>query len=201
MSRAKTQQAAVLPIPPLLINEPADQFQRIYDALNGEIKAGGLVEQIYVRDIAYLTCEIERVRRFKSAMLNTAFSSAVKKLFTDLLALGGNAYTDAMHTAEDLAGRWFTNKRVREWGARRLRDFQLDESAIEAECYKSSAEHLEVLDRLEVSLVSRRDKALRCIAEYRGSLARQLQESSDRIIEGNFVALEDTSTPSPPIAG
>jgi len=52
-----------------------------------------------------------------------------------------------------------------------------------------------------VSLVSRRDKALRCIAEYRGSLARQLRESSDRIIEGDLVALEDTSTPSPPIAG
>jgi hypothetical protein len=201
MSRAKTQQAAVLPIPPLLINEPADQFQRIYDALSGEIKAGGLFEQIYVRDIAYLTCEIERVRRFKSTMLNTAFSSAVEKLFTHLLQLGGYDYSDATHTAKDIAGRWFTNKRVREWGARRLRDFQLDESAIEAQAYKSSAENLEGLDRLEASLVSRRDKALRCIAEYRSSLARQLRESGDRIIEGDLVALEDASTTSPPIAG
>jgi hypothetical protein len=200
MSRAKDQQAAILPIPPLLINESADQFQRIYDALSDETKAGGIIEHIYVRDIAYLTCEIERVRRFKSAIINTAFSSGVKKLFTDLLALGGYAYTDAMHTAEDMAGRWFKNKRVREWGARRLRDFQLDESAIEAGSFKSSAKDLEVLDRLEVSLLARRDRALRYIAEYRGSLARQLQESSDRIIEGNLVALEDTST-SPPIAG
>ncbi len=201
MSRAKTQQAAILPNPPLLINESADQFQRICDALSAEIKAAGIIEHIYVREIAYLTWDIDRVRRFKSAMLNTAFSSGVEKLFTDLLRRRGHAFSDAMDTAKDIAGKWLTNKGVREDGALLLRDFQLDESAIEAQAYKSCAADLEGLDRWEASLMSRRDKALRCIAEYRSSLARQLRESSDRIIEGDLVALEDAATTSPPIAG
>ncbi len=198
MSRAENQ-SVVLPNPPLLINESADQFQRICEALISETKARGIIEHIYVREIAYLIWDIDRVRRFKSAIINTAFSSSVEKLFTDLLRRRGHDYSEAMHTAKDIAGRWLTNKEVREDGARLLRDFQLDESAIEAQAYKSCAADLEGLDRLEVSLISRRDKALRSIAEYRGSLARQLRESSDRIIEGDLVALEDAT--SPPIAG
>ena len=70
---------------------------------------------------------------------------------------------------------------------RLLADFQLDESAIEAEAVRSLTDKLEQLDRLLASLESRRNKALRCIAEYRGGLARQLRESSDRIIEGKVL--------------
>jgi hypothetical protein len=37
------------------------------------------------------------------------------------------------------------------------------------------------------SLESRRNKALRCIGEYRDSLARQVRESTDRVIDGKDV--------------
>src|SRR5262245_58045257 len=39
------------------------------------------------------------------------------------------------------------------------------------------------------SLESRRNKALGCVAEYRASLAHQLRQSADRIIDGNGVPL------------
>src|SRR5215475_13630207 len=59
---------------------------------------------------------------------------------------------------------------------------------------KSSAE-LELLDRMVSSLESRRNKALGCVAEYRASLAHQLRESADRIIDGNGVPrLEDAAS-------
>jgi hypothetical protein len=75
-----------------------------------------------------------------------------------------------------------------------LKQFRLDESAIEAEAIKQSSLDLEQLDRLLASLESRRNKALRCVAEYRGGLARQLRESTDRIIEGKVLALEPASS-------
>jgi hypothetical protein len=37
------------------------------------------------------------------------------------------------------------------------------------------------------SLESRRNKALGCVAEYRASLAHQLRESAERIIDGKDV--------------
>jgi hypothetical protein len=45
------------------------------------------------------------------------------------------------------------------------------------------------------SLESRRNKSLRCIAEYRYALAQQLRESVDRIVEGSGVLrLKDASS-------
>jgi hypothetical protein len=66
-------------------------------------------------------------------------------------------------------------------------------TVVESEAMIRSAADLEALDRMLASLESRRNKALRCIAEYRGELVRQLQESS-RIIEGKFLALENGSS-------
>jgi len=68
-----------------------------------------------------------------------------------------------------------------------LSRFNLDESAIEAEAIRKSSADLELLDRMLTSLESRRNKALGCIAEYRASLAHQLQENAERIIDGKDV--------------
>jgi len=51
------------------------------------------------------------------------------------------------------------------------------------------------------SLESRRNKALGCVAEYRASLAHQLRESADRIIDGKGVLrLEDAASKRSPAA-
>jgi len=81
-----------------------------------------------------------------------------------------------------------------------LSEFRLDESAVEAEAIKSLAEVLEQIDRLLASLESRRNKALRCIADYRNVFARQLQESSNRIIDGKVLSIENASRKKPSTA-
>jgi hypothetical protein len=58
-----------------------------------------------------------------------------------------------------------------------------------------------LLDKMLTSLESRRDKALRCVAEYRASLAHQLRESADRIIDGKGVLrLQDAASKRSPAA-
>jgi hypothetical protein len=76
-----------------------------------------------------------------------------------------------------------------------LSRFDLDESAIEAEAIRKSSSNLELLDRMLTSLESPRNKALGCVAEYRTSLAQQLRDSADRIIDGKGVLrLEDAAS-------
>jgi len=59
----------------------------------------------------------------------------------------------------------------------------------------------DMLDRMLTSLESRRNKAFGCVAEYRASLAHQLRESSDRIIDGKDVLrLEDPASNRPTAA-
>jgi hypothetical protein len=184
---------ALLPTSPLLSTESAEDFDRIRDAFVQQIKPRGIIEHMHVRDIAELTLELLRIRRCKAGILNLALLAARKHVFHALLEKNGYDFVQAEKVAEDVARRWSTNQAVRKSGEKLLRQFQLDESAIEGEAYKKSAEDLEVLDKLEASKESRRNKALRCIAEYRSNLARQLEQASDRIIEAEVLALEDTS--------
>jgi hypothetical protein len=85
--------------------------------------------------------------------------------------------------------------RIKRLSSEILSRFDLDESAIEAEAIRRSSADLELLDRMLTSLESRRNKALGCVAEYRASLAHQLQKSAERIIDGKGVLrLEDAAS-------
>jgi hypothetical protein len=103
--------------------------------------------------------------------------------------------------AQALAQAWFTDQEAKKQVSETLSRFNLDESAIEAEAIRRSSSDLELLDRMQTSLESRRNKALGCVAEYRASLAHQLRDSADRIIDAKGVLrLEDAATRRSPAA-
>jgi hypothetical protein len=103
--------------------------------------------------------------------------------------------------AEALAQAWFTDEAAKKQVSEILSQFDLEESAIEAEAIRKSSPGLELLDRMLSSLESRRNKALCCVAEYRASLAHQLRESADRIMDGKGVLrLEDAASERPTAA-
>ena len=97
--------------------------------------------------------------------------------------------------AKTLAHSWFTEQEAKKQVSEVLSRFDLDESAVEAEAIRRSSADLELLDRMLSSLETRRNKALGCVAEYRASLAHQLRESADRIIDAKGVLrLEDAGS-------
>ena len=202
MSKQRRGQLALLPVSPLLMTESVDEFDRMRDAFDQELKPRGIIEQMYIADMAYLVWEILRLRRCKAGIINSAFCAALERLLVQALREPGSL-TYNLH-ANDEAGRlareWFSDPGAKKQVSELLKNFQLDELAIEAEAIRSSAEDLERLDRLLASLESRRNKVLRCIADYRGGFARQLRESSDRIIHGKVLALEKPSSKKPSAA-
>jgi DNA mismatch repair ATPase MutS len=192
--------AAMLPNTPLLITESADEFDRICAALSHEIRPNGIIEQMYVADIAQLAWEILRLRRCKALIINLAFRGALEELAVQLLRNPGQSKFQLKDEAEKLAEAWFSKDSAKEKISQLLNYFDLDESAIEAEAIRRSAADIELLDKLLASLESRRDKALRRIAEYRGDLGRQMRNVAERIIEGRALALQDGSSSRPPEA-
>ena len=190
----RRNELTLLPKSPLLITESADEFDALRDAFEQEIKPQGIVEQMYVHDICSIVWEILRLRRCKVVIINVAFSSELKHLLAQLLGLSQLRF-DAEHKAQALANGWFTDQEVKKQVLETLSRFDLDESAIEAEAIRRSSSDLELLDGMLTSLESRRNKALGCVAEYRASLAHQLRESADRIIDGKDVLrLEDAAS-------
>jgi len=181
---------ALLPKSPLLTTESEYEFDRIRDALNEEIKPRGIIEQIYVGDIAHLVWEVVRLRRCKASIINAAFRTALQTVLRQLLRKPGQSEYDVKERADRLARKWFSEPDIKSKVAGLLREFELDETAIEAEAIKTSAAVLERIDRLLASAEVRRDKALLCIAQIRGNLGDRLRETSDRVIDGKVLQLE-----------
>jgi hypothetical protein len=191
----RRNELTLLPKLPLLITEAADEFDALRDAFEREIKPQGIIEQMYVHDISLIVWEILRLRRCKVVIINSAFRSALQSLLNQLLTQANKDPFDVGDEAEALAQAWFTDQEVKKQVSEILSRFGLDESAIEAEAIRRSSSDLELLDKMLTSLESRRDKALGCVAEYRASLAHQLRESADRIIDGKGVLrLEDAAS-------
>jgi hypothetical protein len=92
-----------------------------------------------------------------------------------------------------LARDWFSDPNVKKQIADLLREFDLDESAIEAEAIRQSADDLERIDRLMASAEARRDKSLVCVAQYRGDFGALLRDSSNRLITKEAPGLEHVS--------
>jgi hypothetical protein len=183
----RRKELALVPKLPVLITESADEFDALRDAFEQEIKPRGIIEQMYVHDISSIVWEILRLRRCKVVIVNSAFRSALQSLLEQLLRQPGQDGYDVEDEAEALAQGWFTDEEAKKQVSETLSRFDLDESAIEAEAIRRSSSDLELLDGMLTSSESRRNKALGCVAEYRASLAHQLRESADRIIDGNGV--------------
>jgi hypothetical protein len=191
----RRNELTLLPKLPLLITESAEEFDALRDAFEQEIKPRGIIEQMYVHDMSAIVWEILRLRRCKVVVINSAFRSALQDLLTQLLKEPGQYDWHVQNEAQALAQGWFTDKEAKKQVSEILSRFDLDESAIEAEAIRRSSADLELLDRMLTSLESRRNKALGCVAEYRASLAHQLRETADRIIDGKgTLRLEDTAS-------
>jgi hypothetical protein len=191
---SRTNKLTLLPKLPLLITESADEFDALRDAFEQEIKPRGIIERMYVHDICTIVWEILRLRRCKVVIINTAFSWALEELLVRLRQPGQPDF-QARDGARQLAQAWFTDQEAKKQVSETISRFDLDESAIEAEAVRRSSADLELLDRMLTSLESRRNKALCCVAEYRASLAHQLRQSADRVIDGKDVLrLEDAAS-------
>jgi hypothetical protein len=189
MTQSLDQNVDVLhPMAPLLSAESADEFASLRKELKNEIQPEGAIEQMYVDDFATLIWEILRLRRYKTVIINNSRLAALRGILEQLLCRRDFDHLyDHEHAAEDLARSWFDSKKAQTRVAKLLRKFQMDEGAIEAEAFRLCSEDLERLERLLTALEVRRDKVLRCIAEYRQVFSKQLRQAGDRILDHDEV--------------
>jgi hypothetical protein len=179
-------------VPPLLNTESQDEFASLCAELEQEIQPNGVIERTYVHDIATLIWEILRLRRYKAVIINNSRVAALQRILEQLLChpdYDPDSEFIYVHSraVEELARDWFKKKSAKTKVARLLRNFQMDEGAIDAEAFRLCSEDVERLDRILTGLEFRRDKALGCIANYRQILSKQLRQAGDRILDNDDV--------------
>ena len=190
MSERRT---ALFPRPRLLMTESREEFDQVRNSLEREIQPRGLIEQMYVDDMAYIVWEIRRLRRCKDTIINVAFRAGLRRVLERLWRPGETDFLTSDKEIRDLPLRWFTDPKAKKEVTELLQEFELDEVAIEAEAIRECSQSLEQLDRMLRSLEARRDRALALVVEYRINLAHQLREAAERMTQEPTVLRLETN--------
>jgi hypothetical protein len=169
--------------PNVLITESPEEFSAICEELRKEIKPKTFIERMYVDDMAAMIWEIKRMRRLKSNLIRNTMQSAVQSLLDKKLDTILPVKTKNL--AQRVIAGWFGNEKGQASAQDILTSYQLEQNEIEAEAWRLASPALDSLERLLTLLESRRDKTLRMVTEYRVSLARQLKDASQRMIEAD----------------
>jgi hypothetical protein len=156
---------------------------RMRQALNEEIKPVGVIEHMYVDEIADLVWQISRLKRCKVGVINLEFHAASASILGRLMQAG-----------RDIARDWISIPEIAKKVEKELATYKLDGSVIIAEAIRKSSYDLAPIETLLASLEARRDKALVRIAQYRGELGSVLRKASDRLIESKIVQLPRAAT-------
>ena len=192
--------------PLLLRSECEHEFDELLHALSGEIQPRGIVENLYVEEIAGIIWDILRLRRCKVTIMNMSFEKALHKLISSHFKMRRPAREEESKTVpfsltelwqpptkseierskkiDRLVRGWFTSNEGKQKVLSILRRSHLDESVIDAEVIRASFPDLQLLEKLLISLEARRDRSLRRMMEYRESFAGRVRTSTGRIIEG-----------------
>jgi hypothetical protein len=174
--------SGIIPLVPLLITESNEEFLRIRQALYEEIKPAGIIEEMYVEEIADIIWQILRLKRCKAGVTNLEFHPASAKILRELIGAG-----------PDVARDWISEPELAKKIETGLAAYKLDGSVIIAKAIKDSSYQLELIENWLASLETRRDKALLRIAQYRSELGAILRKVTNQLIESKVVELPRNS--------
>jgi hypothetical protein len=131
--------------------------------------------------------EILRLRRIKTNIIRNARLSALELILVRIdHSLARNIGLTS--EAKRLAAAWFEEDNSdKQFVQELLRQSQLDEGAIDAEAFRRAFPDVLQLDNMLTSKETQFSKTLRRIAQYRKSLALQIQSKADQILASNDV--------------
>jgi hypothetical protein len=162
--------------PPVLRSESADEYTSLHKQLIEEIRPQGPIEAVYVEEITNLIWTIQRHRNCKVSVIHLMLRRALESILNQLLTVREKI------KIQGLVHRWFEDEAGKQEVSEILKQFGLDESAIEAEAIKLASDQLEWLDKNLVSASSRLDKSLRFVKSYRVGFADDVRRQTDRLL-------------------
>lgn len=143
-----------------------------------------MIEAIWTKDIINFIWEAQRLRRWRSQILEQADLMAVEDLIRPqlrqddpmaLLTLGGS-------TAETLAAGWVSGKKSEATQVDRLlKDRGVTAEGVRAHGFLMTLPSIERIDRMALNVDQRRDMLLREIERWRSGFARQARRAADII--------------------
>jgi hypothetical protein len=139
--------------------------------LSADVKPRDVIEQILVRDALDQTWEILRMRRLKAGLLTSAMLNQLLGKFepAELMHQWAVRDPDAIEDVNRLLA---------------LEGLNVENVAVVA--LSAEIESFERIDRLIMNAEARRNAALRELERHRTTLAQDLRQASDDVVEADF---------------
>ena len=129
--QSNSDRMSIWPDPALLHGERLAGFQALLDGISREIKPRGVIEEMYVHDIAWFVWEIIRLRRCRTATIKGNYWDALLAIFDK------SQFAESKGFAMD----WLTDKNSKKKIRPMLEEFGFDDSVIEARAIRRSSRY------------------------------------------------------------
>jgi hypothetical protein len=150
---------------PLATGEDPATYSDLLARVTAAVKPNGVVEDLWVRDVADDAWEVLRLRRYKAGYLATCRRDGMATVLTGL-------------------GEIMSHTLARSWAARepdalddvraRMEDAGLGDDAVMGSAFAAHIDEFDRIERLIGAAMARRAATLREIAQHRAELADQL---------------------------
>jgi len=146
------------------------------EAIRSHFGPRNLIEEMWCAEILEAALESCRLQRFKRQIPNSAKPAALRNL------LGSITDNTDPEGIDELAFRWFSQKRAKKKVAAMLVEVGLDDSAVDAEAYRLSLAEIVQIDRRLTELAERRDEIVRLIEDYRAGVAAPVRFRQSKVL-------------------
>src|SRR5262245_51718677 len=172
--------------PPLLDGEDPKIYDQLLAQVSTTVMPEDILEDIWVRDVVDLTIEVLRLRRLKASLMT---ANAYKGLTETLTPLVG------WSQAETLAEGWAARKAdVVEEVNKALASDGLTTDSILAQTFSFKLNDIERIEHMMALAEARRNATLREIDRHRQTLGQKLRRAAQQLEDGQFRAIEHTTS-------
>jgi hypothetical protein len=172
--------------PPPLFDGEAEIYDRLEREISAAVTPADILENIWVRDFVDLTLEVFRLRRLT---VNLMKANEYKGLSETLAPLVGRSQ------AETLAEGWAARKpEVVEEVTKTLTSAGLTTDSIVAQTFSLKLNDIERIEHMIALAEARRNATLREIDRHRQTLGRKLRRAPQQLEDGQFRAIEHTTS-------
>lgn len=189
--RAKSRASNEAPLdqllgpPPLVGGEDSAAYEELLERVTDEVEPQGIIEQIWVRDVADITFDIFRLRRVRSRLITTHQISRYKPMF--LALYDSNAVSEVLEQWANCVS-----------GADEYFDAlaKVEPNATESGRAEAVQWNIKVIERIDTLIMNaeiRRNAVIREIDRRRVHLAQVLRDAI-KIQDAEFRVLEGPST-------
>jgi hypothetical protein len=181
---------AAIGAPSLLVNEDPAAYKQLRNHMIAACGIQDAMEYIWVSEIVDLTWEIQRYKRWKTALLNqvsiAGFEGQEKqKLLSERMKVMVERYKSPENEDQPVPAEWIENvKRMRERNAKAA-EIKPATMVELLNAFHEKSERFERIDKLQASAEARRNQRLGEVDYYRRAFVKDVCDKADVIIDGN----------------